>query len=259
MRQTDFRSPSTSTIPNSLAPSSSVSKDVSPTTALTFKSIEEPTKQWWYNFSNHRAIFKGDVYLAVKRLFDLLLVLLFSPILLFTMGICALLIKIESPGGPILFKQKRTGRDGVRFTMYKFRTMVPNAEALKKELVQQNELQWPDFKIKRDPRITHIGRILRKTSLDELPQILNIVKGDMSLVGPRPTSFGPETYQAWQHQRLQAPPGLTGLWQILGRGKMEFHDRALLDIAYIQRQSFVFDLIILLRTFVAVVRQRGAS
>jgi len=121
-----------------------------------------------------------------------------------------------------------------------------------------NELQWPDFKITNDPRITRVGRILRKTSLDELPQIINILKGEMTLVGPRPTSFSAETYDLWHTERLDVTPGLTGLWQITGRASMEFEERVRLDVAYIQRRSVMFDIMILLRTVVATLEQRGA-
>ena len=142
--------------------------------------------------------------------------------------------------------------------MYKFRSMVPNAEALKEKYAHLNELQWPDFKITNDPRITKIGRVLRKTSLDELPQLINVLKGDMSLVGPRPTSFGAETYKLWHTERLDVTPGLTGLWQIIGRASMEFDDRLRLDIAYIERRSLWMDINILFFTVFAVFKGRGA-
>jgi lipopolysaccharide/colanic/teichoic acid biosynthesis glycosyltransferase len=136
--------------------------------------------------------------------------------------------------------------------------MVPNAEELKKELAHLNELEWPDFKITNDPRITRVGRFLRKTSLDELPQIINVLRGEMSLVGPRPTSFGANTYDLWHTERLDVTPGLTGLWQIIGRGSLEFDDRVHLDITYIERRCLWMDVQILLRTFTAVLQQRGA-
>jgi lipopolysaccharide/colanic/teichoic acid biosynthesis glycosyltransferase len=143
--------------------------------------------------------------------------------------------------------------------MFKFRTMVPDAEELKKELAHLNELQWPDFKITNDPRITRMGRFLRKSSLDELPQLLNVLRGEMSLVGPRPTSFSAQTYDLWQTERLDVLPGLTGLWQIIGRGSMEFDERVRLDIAYIERRSLSLDIQILFRTvLVALIRQEGA-
>jgi lipopolysaccharide/colanic/teichoic acid biosynthesis glycosyltransferase len=177
--------------------------------------------------------------------------------LVFLMLLCALLIKLESPSGPVFFMQERTGKDGRRFKMYKFRTMIPDAEARKGELMELNELEWPDFKIAHDPRVTMVGRFLRKSSLDELPQILNVLRGEMSLVGPRPTSFAAETYDLWQTERLDAIPGLTGLWQIVGRGSMEFDERCHIDIAYIERRSLYLDFIILLFTVTAVLKQRG--
>ncbi|MCB8987112.1 MAG: sugar transferase, partial [Ardenticatenaceae bacterium] len=179
---------------------------------------------------------------------DLFLVLLTLPVWLIVVGFCAFLIKLESPGGPVFFKQMRTGKDGDRFEMIKFRTMVPDAEKMKRELLHLNELQWPDFKISSDPRITRVGRILRKTSLDELPQLINVMRGEMSFVGPRPTSFKPDTYTLWQTARLDVLPGITGLWQVIGRGSMEFEERVQLDIAYIERQCIWMDIMILLHT-----------
>lgn len=137
--------------------------------------------------------------------------------------------------------------------------MVPDAEELKGKYAHLNELQWPDFKITDDPRITKVGEILRKTSLDELPQVINVIKGEMSLVGPRPTSFGSETYKLWQTERLDVPPGLTGLWQIVGRAQLEFDERLRLDIAYIERQGILFDLVILFKTVFVIFKQKGAK
>jgi lipopolysaccharide/colanic/teichoic acid biosynthesis glycosyltransferase len=136
--------------------------------------------------------------------------------------------------------------------------MVPDAEELKEKYAHLNELQWPDFKITNDPRITKIGKVLRKTSLDELPQLINVLKGEMSLVGPRPTSFGAETYKLWHTERLDVMPGLTGLWQIIGRAQLEFDDRLRLDIAYIERRSLWMDISILFHTVFAVFKGRGA-
>jgi lipopolysaccharide/colanic/teichoic acid biosynthesis glycosyltransferase len=196
-------------------------------------------------------------YQVAKRIFDVALCLLFSPLIIFFMAICAALIWINDPG-PIFFKQKRTGKGGRRFTMYKFRTMVKNAEELKLAYAHLNELTWPDFKITDDPRVTSIGSFLRKTSLDELPQIINVLKGDMSLVGPRPTSFEASTYDLWHTERLEVLPGITGLWQVNGRSDLDFDDRLRLDIAYIENQSLWLDIEILFRTVAAVFSQRGA-
>jgi lipopolysaccharide/colanic/teichoic acid biosynthesis glycosyltransferase len=173
------------------------------------------------------------------------------------MAVCAGLIWLDSPG-PVIFVQDRTGYGGRRFRMFKFRTMVPNAAQLKQQLAHLNELTWPDFKISNDPRITRVGRVLRRTSLDELPQIFNVLKGDMSLVGPRPTSFDASTYALWHTERLEVMPGLTGLWQVSGRSTLDFADRLRLDIEYIERQSVWLDMSILLRTVTAVFAGTGA-
>lgn len=242
-----YSTPSQSNTPHSKT-QASTPRDLSP----------KHHESWWHDVRQDRALLRGKVYYSCKRLFDLFLIAVSFPFIFFIVIICALLIKIESPEGPILFKQRRTGKDGRRFTMYKFRTMVPNAEEIKKQLAAQNELQWPDFKITRDPRVTRVGRFLRRSSLDELPQIYNILIGDMSFVGPRPTSFPADTYEPWQKARLAAVPGLTGLWQIIGRGEMEFDERSKLDIAYIERQCFSLDLKIILRTIFAVLGQKGA-
>jgi lipopolysaccharide/colanic/teichoic acid biosynthesis glycosyltransferase len=218
-------------------------------------SIED---EWWYNVNTANRLLQGRSYLLAKRALDVLLITMALPFVLPLLILCAILIKLESPGGPICFTQDRTGKGGRRFKMYKFRTMVPNAEELKKELAHLNELQWPDFKIANDPRVTRIGRLLRKTSLDELPQLLNVLRGDMSLVGPRPTSFAAHTYELWHTERLDVLPGLTGLWQITGRGSMEFDDRVRLDVAYIEHRCIWLDLQILVRTLVAVIQRRGA-
>ena len=143
--------------------------------------------------------------------------------------------------------------------MYKLRTMVKNAAELKAQLAHLNELSWPDFKIKNDPRVTRVGAFLRRTSLDELPQIFNVLAGDMSLVGPRPTSFAADTYSLWHTARLEVKPGLTGLWQISGRSELQFDDRLRLDIAYIRSRCLKVDILILFRTVGAVFNGRGAS
>jgi lipopolysaccharide/colanic/teichoic acid biosynthesis glycosyltransferase len=195
------------------------------------ESISSYEEDWIKKFDPESRLMKGRAYSLSKRFMDLLLVVITMPLWLSVCAAVALIIRITSPGAPVMFSQYRTGKGGKRFSMYKFRTMVPNAEKLKEQYAHLNELQWPDFKITNDPRVTRIGRFLRKTSLDELPQLINVLKGDMSLVGPRPTSFGPETYKLWHTERLDVTPGLTGLWQIIGRAQMEFDDRLRLDIA----------------------------
>lgn len=197
-------------------------------------------------------------YQSAKRIFDLAVCFMIIPFFLMVIGIIALAIYINDPG-PIFFKQMRTGKGGRRFGMYKFRTMVKNAEELKIKYAHLNEHTWPDFKITNDPRVTKVGAFLRKTSLDELPQIFNVIKGDMSLVGPRPTSFDVSTYSLWHTERLEVLPGITGLWQISGRKELDFDDRLRLDIEYIHRQSFWFDIKILFGTVVSVITRRGAE
>lgn len=222
------------------------------------QSLSRNVTDWYKIFVPHKRIIKGKAYIFAKRTMDLVLVSLALPAWLPVLGGIAFLIWISDPGAPVIFYQLRTGKSGKRFHMYKFRTMVPNAEQLKIEYAHLNELKWPDFKITDDPRVTLIGRILRKTSMDELPQILNVLRGEMSLVGPRPTSFGAETYQLWHTERLDVVPGITGLWQVEGRGKLQFDQRLRLDIAYVERASLGLDIVILFRTIIAVFQQRGA-
>lgn len=213
---------------------------------------------WVEKINPKKALFKGRTYLIAKRMMDVILISLAMPLLLPIFLLIVFLIKLESPNGPVIFAQNRTGKNGRRFKMYKFRSMVPNAEELKTKLAHLNELKWPDFKITNDPRVTRVGHILRKTSLDELPQLLNVLKGDMSLVGPRPTSFAPGTYALWQTARLDVAPGITGLWQIIGRAETEFDERLRLDIAYIEHRCLWLDIQILFRTISAVYSSRGA-
>jgi len=143
--------------------------------------------------------------------------------------------------------------------MFKLRTMVRDAEAIKAQLQALNELRYPDFKIANDPRVTRVGRFLRKSSLDELPQIFNVLWGAMTLVGPRPTSFVATTYRLWHTERLAVRPGLTGLWQVMGRNELQFDERVRLDISYRRHRSFWLDLEILARTVITVATARGAN
>jgi len=195
-------------------------------------------------------------YLRVKRVVDVVVVLALMPVALPLIGVIAVAILVTT-GRPVFFSQLRTGRDGERFKMFKFSSMVKNAEALKAELAHLNVLPAPDFKIPNDPRVTRIGKILRKTSLDELPQLFNVLRGDMTLVGPRPTSFAPSTYSRWHTARLEVPPGITGLWQLNGRGEISFDERLRLDIDYINRMSPSLDLKIMVGTAVSVFKRKG--
>ena len=225
-----------------------------------FSKIDPPTEKIAHRVKRFLAnvlISPKKRYLIYKLIFDYTLVLLSSIIWLPLIGMISLCMKISFPNAPVFFLQERTGKGGKPFKMFKFRTMVPNAEEMKKELQHLNELQWPDFKITNDPRITCLGKILRKTSLDELPQFFNVLRGEMSLVGPRPTSFPPDTYKLWHTERLDVKPGITGLWQIRARGSVEFDERLCLDIEYIKKSNLYFDMLILLGTFTSIVNQRG--
>ncbi len=203
------------------------------------------------------ASFRGT-NLLVKRLIDLIVGGLISLIALPFMLLLAIAIRINSPGA-IIFKQQRVGLRGKEFTIYKFRTMRAGAEEEQERLLVYNEFTGPLFKMKDDPRITQVGRFLRKTSLDELPQLFNVLKGDMSLVGPRPhIASEVAQYQDWQKQVLEAPPGMTGLSQVSGRSQLSFDEQCLLDIYFIENWSPALDIKILLRTIPKVVLGEGA-
>jgi lipopolysaccharide/colanic/teichoic acid biosynthesis glycosyltransferase len=198
----------------------------------------------------------GPWFFRTKRAMDIAICLLISPVLVLVLGACAIAIRLDSPG-KVLFTQQRTGRNGSRFAMYKFRTMVHNAEELKPSLQHLNILPPPDFKIIDDPRITRVGKFLRKTSLDELPQILNVLRGEMSLVGPRPTSFHASTYSLWHSQRLEAIPGITGLWQVGGRNELTFDERNRLDAEYLRHMSIKQDFKIMALTVGSILKRSG--
>ncbi len=219
---------------------------------------------FWVNLLPYQSASARAFYRVFKRIFDLGLTLGTAPLWLPLMLLIALLVYLDS-GRPIFFTQERTGRGGKRFKMYKFRTMVPNAEALLKELAAKGlakldakgKLAEP-LKLERDPRVTRIGRFLRKTSLDELPQLLNVIKGDMSLVGPRPTSWDLGSYTLLQTERLSVQPGITGLWQVYGRGETDFGSWVQWDVLYIEKMSLTLDVKILIRTVLQVLKRRGA-
>ncbi len=198
--------------------------------------------------------------LLLKRLLDLAgslaLLVALSPLFL----ILAMLIKLTS-SGPVFFSQKRVGLNKREFTMFKFRTMVPDAENIQEKLIHLNEMTGPAFKIKNDPRITPIGRVLRKTSMDELPQLFNVLKGDMSLVGPRAMSVRDYQFfsEDWQRRRFSVPPGITCLWQIQGRNAIPFEQWMKLDMQYIDKWSLWLDFKILALTIPAVFKGSGAA
>jgi exopolysaccharide biosynthesis polyprenyl glycosylphosphotransferase len=205
---------------------------------------------WW--------VIRTKLMSSLKRVLDvtvaIIAIILTAPIMLIT----AILIKLESPG-PVIFKQVRVGKDGEHFYCYKFRSMYVDAEQRLRELQAQNEADGPVFKMKRDPRVTRVGRVIRKLSIDELPQLFNVLKGEMSLVGPRPalpSEVAKYTYE--QIGRLHAIPGITGLQQVSGRSDLDFKRWVELDLQYIAEQSIWKDIEILLRTIPAVILGRGA-
>ena len=189
-------------------------------------------------------------YLLSKKVMDYVFSILGLIVLLPLFIVVAIMIKAEDRKGKILYKQLRCGKDGKLFYMYKFRSMVTNAEDLKIQLLNQNEATGPVFKIKRDPRVTKVGRFIRKTSIDELPQLLNVLKGEMSLVGPRPPlPEEVEKYTDYERQRLGVTPGLTCYWQVSGRSNTSFERWVELDLKYIEERNLFIDIKLIFRTF----------
>ncbi len=198
------------------------------------------------------------IYKTVKRITDVALSAVGIFLLLPIFFLIAIAVKIDSPG-PVFYIQKRCGIRGKLFGMIKFRTMVTNAEKLYKKLIAKKETDGPIFKISNDPRITGLGRILRKTSLDEIPQLLNVLKGEMSLVGPRPLIMDEMKFSpSWRDTRLKVKPGITGLWQIQGRSEASFHDWIRYDVYYVKNQSLWLDIKILFKTIKVVLKKVGA-
>lgn len=200
-----------------------------------------------------------SLYEVIKRLIDVVCsfmgVLVLSPLFI----IIAIIIKTTSKG-PVFFSQKRVGKNGREFDMYKFRSMVVNAEELKEKLASQNEMSGPMFKMKDDPRVTKVGKFIRKTSIDELPQLWNVIKGDMSLVGPRP-SLPKEVaqFEDWMHRRLEVKPGLTCYWQVSGRNNIDFEEWMKLDIKYVDERSTLIDIKLIFKTVVVLFGDKNAS
>jgi len=199
------------------------------------------------------------IYEISKRAIDIIGagsgLLLLSPVIV----IVACAIKFTSKG-PIFFSQKRVGKNGELFDMYKFRSMVVNAEELKEKLAHQNEMSGPMFKMKDDPRVTKVGKFIRKTSLDELPQLWNVLKGDMSLVGPRP-SLPKEVkqFEKWMFRRLTVKPGLTCYWQVSGRNNIDFEDWMKLDISYVEDRNLWIDIKLIFKTVLVLFGDKNAS
>lgn len=198
-------------------------------------------------------------YNILKRLLDLSCSFLGILILVPVFIIIAILIKINDPMGKVFFSQERVGKNQISFKMYKFRSMYSDAEERLEELLKFNEVEGAMFKMKDDPRITKIGNFLRKTSLDELPQLFNVLKGEMSLVGPRPPLVREiKDYTTYDKQRLMVKPGITGLWQISGRSSLSFNEMIELDLEYISSLSFFKDIKILLKTIIIVFMEKNA-
>ena len=208
------------------------------------------------NIQTNNSIF----YIVSKRIIDIIgslagLIFL-SPLFL----IVSILIKLEDPKGKVFFSQERNGKYPGTFKMYKFRSMVHNAEELLEKLKDQNEQTGPVFKMKEDPRITRVGKFIRKTSIDELPQLFNVLRGDMSLVGPRPPiPREVEQYTTYQMQRLGVKPGLTCLWQVGGRNSVDFDGWVELDIEYIKNRSLWLDIKLIIKTVFVLFGDRNAS
>ncbi len=201
---------------------------------------------------------KNELLLLLRRIFDfvgsIILILILSPVFL----LITLAIGLDSRG-PAIYRQVRCGLNGRRFTFYKFRSMVQGAETRKGDLLAHNLMGGPVFKMKNDPRVTRVGRFLRKTSLDELPQLFNVLRGDMSFVGPRPPiPEEVEKYEGWQRRRLSMKPGITGLWQVSGRNQIDFQQWMKLDLEYIDNWSMWLDFKILIKTILVVLLGKGA-
>ena len=194
----------------------------------------------------------------LRRMLDLVISATALLLLLPILALIALAIRLNSPG-PVLFIQRRVGKNGQEFPVFKFRSMYADAEQRLDALLGTNERTGPVFKVRHDPRITKVGRWLRRCSLDEAPQILNVLRGEMSLVGPRPAlPREVALYTPEQEERLSVTPGLTGLWQVSGRADLSFEKSMALDLEYIHRQSFALNVILLIRTIPAVLTARGA-
>ncbi|GAB5055666.1 sugar transferase [Companilactobacillus alimentarius] len=205
-------------------------------------------------YQNKRYVYRGS-----KRIFDFLASLLGLIVLLPLFLIVAIAIKIEDPRGSIFYSQIRLGKKQAPFKMYKFRSMVVDADKHLKDLLNKNEVDGAMFKMKDDPRITRIGHFIRKYSIDELPQLLNVLLGNMSLVGPRPPlPREVQEYTEYDKQRLEVKPGCTGLWQISGRNNVGFHEMVELDLKYINKRGFMFDLYVLFKTVFIFIKPNGA-
>ncbi|HEV2814315.1 MAG TPA: sugar transferase [Solirubrobacteraceae bacterium] len=198
-------------------------------------------------------------YWLLKRTLDVVVSATAIVILAPVFAVLAAAIFLQDPSAPILFRQRRTGMGGRSFALLKFRTMVKDADRIKEELRHKSLVPWPDFRLENDPRVTRVGRFMRRTSLDEIPQFLNVLKGEMSLVGPRPTSFDVGTYDLWHTGRLDFRPGVTGPWQVWGRNTMDFDARCRLEISFFRRPTALKDLKVILATIASVFGRTGVA
>lgn len=198
-------------------------------------------------------------YLLIKRFLDVVISIIGIAVLFPLFLLVVLMIKVEDPGGEIFFRQQRVGKDGKLFNMYKFRSMVSNAESLKATLVDKNEAAGPVFKIRFDPRVTRVGSFIRRTSIDELPQLINVLKGEMSLVGPRPPLPDEvEKYTEYERRRISVIPGLTCYWQVSGRSNIGFDEWVKLDLQYIKERNTLIDLKLIFRTVFVLFGSKDA-
>ena len=232
----------------------------------TFGDVNSLNNEPFPNKGNSKVIWLDKVeiedqwgYDLMKRIIDLVLgclgLVLISPVLLWV----AYKIRKEDPNGSVIFKQKRVGRNGKLFTMYKFRSMCEDAEEQLETLVDKNEIKGAMFKMKEDPRVTEFGKFIRRTSLDELPQLVNVIKGDMSLIGPRPPlQREVAEYSQYDMQRLLVKPGCSGLWQVNGRNDVHFEDMVNFDIEYIQKRGIRYDIALIIKTIKVMMKPDGA-
>jgi lipopolysaccharide/colanic/teichoic acid biosynthesis glycosyltransferase len=201
---------------------------------------------------------RGRLRSALRRTVDVLVVLALVPLTVPLIAMLALMVKLDSPG-PCFVSHERLGRGGRRFSVHKLRTMTRDAEERKAELAHLNVLAWPDFKIPNDPRMTKVGRFLRRTSLDEFPQLWNVLRGDLTLVGPRACSVDIDAYELWQTERLEVRPGLFGRWQAEARGRATFVERCRMDIAEIRERTLLSEIKVAAKTVRSVLTGHGAS
>ena len=220
--------------------------------------------QHYHSLKSNNTISKDQIekrvfYHFFKRFFDELLSIIAIILLIPIFVITAILIKIDDPNGPIIYSQIRIGKDGHPFKMYKFRSMVINADRKLKVLLDRNDVDGAMFKMKSDPRVTRVGRVIRKYSIDELPQLINVIKGNMSLVGPRPPlRWEVKKYTEYDKQRLLVIPGCTGLWQVGERNNVGFHEMVELDLKYIRKAGILFDFYILIKTITIMIFPNNA-